>query len=411
MKARTEKDVIKLPRGQGCFTKDPKKEGLLQYRKVIHVNSNNKKRICVIGYSVAECMEKMRVAEEKLKNSYYETDISALNDACRELSLEKGVRRFLFEYKSQFIKPRTLDRHEATLENQICKYDIAKILTKDITESILQIHLKTIYDQYSLSVVRKTKDVLNMYFEYVYKNNPLNNPMRDVKIPGTRLEQQKKVKQILPEDILNDDQIKLFKITVDKDYHKNMPGTYRYGYLFYFLIATYLRIGEAQALTWKDIDFKNRTIRITKNFSPEKDRSDKSGSKTKYVLTTPKNVNSIRTVHLTNEAIWALKKQREQIDYCDDDPLFMTEGRKIARESNLLRALRVVLRDAGINMVNDFDLHRLRHTGISYCIRHGVPIQMVSEQAGHDVTMTQNVYYHIIAAQHQEYLNIMDNIG
>ena len=188
MKARTEKDVIKLPRGQGCFTKDPKKEGLLQYRKVIHVNSNNKKRICVIGYSVAECMEKMRVAEEKLKNSYYETDISALNDACRELSLEKGVRRFLFEYKSQFIKPRTLDRHEATLENQICKYDIAKILTKDITESILQIHLKTIYDQYSLSVVRKTKDVLNMYFEYVYKNDPLNNPMRDVKIPGTRIE-------------------------------------------------------------------------------------------------------------------------------------------------------------------------------------------------------------------------------
>ena len=84
-------------------------------------------------------------------------------------------------------------------------------------------------------------------------------------------------------------------------------------YLFYFLIATYLRIGEAQALTWKDIDFKNRTIRITKNFSPEKDRSDKSGSKTKYVLTTPKNVNSIRTVHLTNEAIWALKKLLYQL--------------------------------------------------------------------------------------------------
>lgn len=397
----------KLPYREGSLIWDPDVEDRIQYRKIVQLAPGIKRRLCVCGYSILECLERM---DEKVTILREKLGIAADGtNVYMGMTLGEGVRKYLLEFKAKSIKTSTLDRHLATLDNQIGRYDIAKKIVGSITEEDLQQHLNIIFDKYSTSVTLKTKDVLSMFFCFVYRKNKDDNPMNGVIVPGTKIQRMAKTKQIMPEDIMSDEQIKAFRKWIDNGDHDYTSGPYRYAYLYCFLIDSYLRIGEAQALTWKDIDFDKRLVRITKNYTHECDRSDGAKKKMKYVMTEPKNQRSVRTVKLTKAAIWALKKQRGHIDYKDTDPIFMTQNGIVAREANLLRNLRKILDDAGLAFPNGFDLHRLRHTGISRCIRRGVPIQIVSEQAGHDVSVTQHTYYHIIAEEHDEYLKIMDD--
>lgn len=58
-----------------------------------------------------------------------------------------------------------------------------------------------------------------------------------------------------------------------------------------------MRIGEAYALTWKDIDFKNNTINIDKTM--ERIKVD---GKYQWLIDTPKRPKSIRVIPLANRA-------------------------------------------------------------------------------------------------------------
>ena len=63
--------------------------------------------------------------------------------------------------------------------------------------------------------------------------------------------------------------------------------------VFTFMYETGVREREMFALTWNDIDFKSGIIRISKSIT----------SKTKvkgYAVTTPKNVNSIRNIDISD---------------------------------------------------------------------------------------------------------------
>lgn len=397
----------KLPYGQGCLMWDSHTEEMIQYKKVVVIAPGVKMRLCVCGYSVEECFSRMAEKVKELKRLY--SARNTVSGTYMTMQLGDAIRKYLMEVKRYSIKPRTLDRHEATLDNQICKYDIAKINVSDISEDDLQTHINAIYAKYSYSVVCKTKDLLNMFFGYVYRKDCSENPMQYVIIPGNRIERMAKTKRVLPEDILDDDQIIMLKKHIDNGQHNYAVGPYRFAYLLFFMVETFLRIGEAQALTWDDIDFERRTIKITKTFSVEKNRSGEGKAKNYYIKTLPKTDRSFRTVQLTQDAIWALNKQRELIDYKSSDPIFKTQNGIIAREGNLVKEIKKILNDMGFDRADKFTLHNLRHTGISRCIRCGVSIHLIADMAGHSYRETMDIYYHIIAAERKEFLNIMDS--
>ena len=57
-------------------------------------------------------------------------------------------------------------------------------------------------------------------------------------------------------------------------------------------------------------------------------------------------------------------------------------------------AVKYWLQRAGIS--KNISIHGLRHTGISYWIRHGVDIASISRTAGHtDISTTTRIYYNI----------------
>lgn len=71
--------------------------------------------------------------------------------------------------------------------------------------------------------------------------------------------------------------------------------------------------------------------------------------------------------------------------------------------SNLNLTLSKILVNAGID--KHVTVHGLRHTGISYFIRHNVDKDIVSRMAGHsDVKITNDIYYQILPDQEKSEL-------
>jgi len=76
-------------------------------------------------------------------------------------------------------------------------------------------------------------------------------------------------------------------------------------YFFNLLYFTVLRKGEAQALTWEDINFINKILRVTKTLTEKvKDAP--------CLILPPKTPSSYRTITLSNETVELLKQWKEE---------------------------------------------------------------------------------------------------
>ena len=78
----------------------------------------------------------------------------------------------------------------------------------------------------------------------------------------------------------------------------------RFKCVFSFLYLTGCRKGEACAVKWEDIDFKNSTVKINKTLSVKTDKSRSANEgeliNELYRVTTPKTDNSYRTILMPN---------------------------------------------------------------------------------------------------------------
>lgn len=92
------------------------------------------------------------------------------------------------------------------------------------------------------------------------------------------------------------------------NYISNSPVYYHWWPLFTFLLGTGCRIGEAIALRWDDLDFKNKMITINHSIA-----NYKSEEKNKCVstLSTPKTEAGIRTIPMLDVVYDALKLEEE----------------------------------------------------------------------------------------------------
>ncbi len=148
-----------------------------------------------------------------------------------------------------------------------------------------------------------------------------------------------------------------------------------------------LRIGEALALEWGDIDFKAGRIHVTKNLSPGRG------------LTTPKSKRSRRQVVMSTGLADALKELRaRQLAHWLEagqpapDRLFhnTAAGRLLYPK---FRERFQKLQAGGLLRTP----HDLRHTFASLHLQSGTPVELVSEQMGHaNVAITYRIYAHWI---------------
>lgn len=165
-------------------------------------------------------------------------------------------------------------------------------------------------------------------------------------------------------------------------------------------IATGCRVGEAGALKWSDIDFKNNVVKINKTITRV--------SHTEFVVKNkPKTKKSIREIPLTKTAKDALKSQRTKTHAFDTSRnVFMTcEGAMVTKNhvnsaiSNVLEKMEK-LEDTHSD---HFTSHALRATFATRAIEQGMTPQTLKTILGHSsIKITMDLYAHVLPNTKQE---------
>ncbi|MGN0457791.1 MAG: tyrosine-type recombinase/integrase, partial [Eubacterium sp.] len=171
-------------------------------------------------------------------------------------------------------------------------------------------------------------------------------------------------------------------------------------YEFYILeITTGLRLGEILALTWDDLDIKNKTISVNKQVQR---------IKSELKITTPKTASSIRTVALCDECFnqLILLRSRQRLDTKLIFPSPITGG--LRDPSSVTRKLHRMQKRAGVPQIR---FHDLRHSFATLSLEQGMDIKTVSHMLGHtDAGFTMNTYMHVTDNMQQTVANAMGNL-
>ena len=177
-------------------------------------------------------------------------------------------------------------------------------------------------------------------------------------------------------------------------------GDYYEHYLFisyWLLFMTGMRIGEAAALQWSDINFETGLLSITKTLYYK--------TMDEYKFVEPKTQASIRTIYIDTDTIKELKAwqevQQKVLKGCD---LVLSYNGIPTSKHTLPRALEKL---AGLAGVHRIKIHALRHSHASLLISMGENPLLIKERLGHEkIQTTLGTYGHLYPNTNVESINI-----
>jgi len=159
---------------------------------------------------------------------------------------------------------------------------------------------------------------------------------------------------------------------------------------------TGLRLGEASALQWSDIDFETGLLSVTKTLYYR--------CSTDYKFVEPKTRASIRTLFVDADTLAELKKwkavQEKVLPNCD----FIISYNGIPTSKHTLpRALDKLAKLADIHRIK---VHALRHSHASLLISMGENPLLIKERLGHEkIQTTLGTYGHLYPNTNLEVAN------
>lgn len=169
-----------------------------------------------------------------------------------------------------------------------------------------------------------------------------------------------------------------------------------------------LRRGELLALRWDNIDFANSILQVRSNMV----RGEKD-----FIIKAPKTESGIRDIHLGQEVMEVLKKERSKYvsDMFSKETNFQNlnfvirqkDGSPI-RPDSMSQKWRRFLED---NRLPSIRFHDLRHSNATAVIQAGVNPRVVQQRLGHsDVNITLNTYTHVLPDMDVEAAAKLDSI-
>ena len=181
-------------------------------------------------------------------------------------------------------------------------------------------------------------------------------------------------------------------------------GDYYEHYLFisfWVLFMTGMRIGEAAALLWSDIDFDTGLLSITKTMYYK--------SMDDFKPVEPKTQASVRTIYVDADTIRELKAWQEvQKKVLKNCGYVLSYNGIPTSKHTLPRALEKLAELAGVHRIK---IHALRHSHASLLISMGENPLLIKERLGHEkIQTTLGTYGHLYPNTNLEVANKLTGV-
>ena len=339
--------------------------------------------------------------EEKIEKKSLEYDEQY---KLKQVFQRMTVREVYDEYKifrKQELKDSTFAIQNVMLSN-ILK-DILDDLIVNVTSFSIQKYF--MISPNSFKYKKTQKSLINLFFKYSLKLGYIEqNPIEKVEIPKQRKDieniQKKRTK------FLSIEEMKVLKQSFG-----NSPQEIRMNYLIEFMYLTGLRIGEALALMWENINLENKIINVKYTLDTN------SASIKEFKLNSPKTIDSYRLVSISVRCIEILlnmKKLNVKSKKVNKSFIFLSETDSLINPNSLNIYLKKIARKACFENKKPeiFSSHMLRHSHVSLLTELGVPIKVIMERVGHrDEKTTLQIYTHVTKKMENdvvEKLNLLD---
>lgn len=333
-----------------------------KYKTIAIYNKNWTEKL---GKKYMKSIEQMEIDKDKKKRGLY-------NYSSNEITMDILIDKYL-ESRKERISASTSYVMSDILKNifTLNKTNLNELHISDVfNEEYFQAMRKYLIKKYKSSTINNTITKIRGIAQYTkkqgYISSELYDKLEEYMYPISNHEDVEE-----KDNFFTAEEYDKFISTFEKD------DPYRF--LFEFLYVSGVRIGEALALKWKDINLENNTVKINKSINLLKQ------------VTKPKNSYSIRTISISTKCSEDMRHFRYDIEYGnEDEPVFFS-----FKQSKRVTIKRILDKHCEIANVKKITIHGFRHSCASRLFNAGVNISLISKHLGHsNVSTTLNTYAH-----------------
>lgn len=299
--------------------------------------------------------------------------------------------------KNGDLRPKSVDRRESTIKNQIEKYEFGRMQLHMVSSAEIDQHIRCLIKEGRLSEssILKTLDVINAAYTWaVFRGDIESNPAQAVKQELVRKIKRISAKRADEADVvvLSLKETDRFMREAARKDSKGYP-CYSAGYYLLLLLHTGMRCGEMIALRWRDADWEHGLLTIEKSASMAKNRDKKQENDSNFIMVEGDTKNQkARVIQLTKEAGQILEILYERdMPHGPDDLITPTETGRMNSASNLEHRMKVILKNAGLQDIKG-GLHIFRKTFATQMYERGARVEEIAAYIG-DLESTTRKYY------------------
>ncbi|RXV42217.1 site-specific integrase [Enterococcus faecalis] len=344
-----------------------------------------------INVTIRNCNTK-KEAQLKLNQKKLDFDNGNLaNEHTRLTTFEEVYYMWLDEYKKT-VRESTFIATERRMKKHILP-TFGKMILERLTVKIVQ---KSVNEWYKKNEMGKVLlSYASRVCDYAVGLEIIDsNPFKKITKPSSL----KKVEKNTKRKFYTKDELEHFLNTADSIANQAKEESLVLKYyadldcaIFRLLSFTGIRVGEALALNWNDIDIKEQVVNINKTTAI---------STNGLTINDPKTPNSIRKISFDNKTAYILKKwkleQKKELLSRGIRVKADTKQLIFSNTSNQILPSNILWKRLKKYKQFNISPHGFRHTHASLLFESGASIKQVQERLGHSsVNTTLDIYTHV----------------
>lgn len=286
------------------------------------------------------------------------------------------------------IKPSSRDSYAQVIRTMIVPH-LGSLLLKDLRRTAVQRWIATLNETYAPRTIQRAHSILHQTLDEAVRQGVVTtNAADEVRLP--RIEQQEMAYWTAA-------QAQAFLSVLDDEARA----------LFRLMLSSGLRVGEALAIKWDDLDLDRRVFTLRRHGTRAQGR---------YVISQGSKRDRGRWLDLDHGSVEALRRwqsgqKAQQLRahvWAGEGWVFTNAVGRHISDATVRNWHRRGVTAAGVPYIRP---HDLRHTYATLSLAGGVPIKVVSERLGHArIAITLDLYAHVMPGMGRAAADLMDEL-